>query len=84
MLYEVLTMIIDGTVSTSENERYRIKIGGSISTPISRLTSACRLKISSPDTVELLPPAVGDVVLCWFPGDAFRDGYVIGIVEGSL
>lgn len=74
-------MIITGTVMTVTGSLSRVNIGGSLSTPMPRLTSAYRLHVSLPDTVELLPPVAGDSVLCWFPGDAFCDGWIIGILE---
>lgn len=74
-------MIVNGTVSTVAGKLFRVNIGGSLSSPIPRLASAFRLNVSLPDKVEQLPPNVGDSVLCWFPGNAFCDGFIIGIEE---
>lgn len=75
-------MILLGRVSTVSGRLFRVNFGDSLSAPIPRLTSACRLRVNLPNSVEELPPAVGDKVLCWFPGDAFCDGCIIGIEEG--
>ncbi len=74
-------MTMEGSVSSVTGSLYRVNISGSLSTPIPRLTSACRIKVSLPDSLEQIPPQIGDHVLCWFPGDALRDGYIVGIVE---
>ncbi len=74
-------MVMNGTVTVVTGSLYRINISGSLSAPVPRLTSACRLRMDS-GLEQYLPPAVGDSVLCWFPGDAFRDGCIIGILEG--
>lgn len=73
-------MVVCGNVKTISGKLYRVNIDGSLSAPIPRLSTAGRLHVSLPDTVELLPPVVNDSVLCWFPGDALCDGYIIGIV----
>lgn len=76
-------MMISGTVTAIQSDTYRISIGGSVSSPIPKLTSAGRLSVNPSGAVEQTPPKIGDEVLCWFPGDAFCDGCVVGIVEGS-
>lgn len=72
-----------GTVSSVSGGTYRVNIGGSVSAPIVRTSGACRVKTDNSGAVIITPPKVGDVVLCWFPGSAFRDGVISGILEGS-
>lgn len=74
-------MIVEGTVSVVSGSLFRVNIGGSLSAPIQRTTSAFRLKIALPESIEQLPPQIGDNVICWFPGDSLCDGYIIAIVE---
>lgn len=74
-------MIVEGTVSVVAGGLFRVNAGGSLSALIKRTANAVRLKITLPDSIEQLPPQIGDRVLCWFPGDSLCDGYIIGIVE---
>lgn len=62
---------------------YRVAFGGTVSAPVPALKSAYRLKIDfAAKTWEEQPPQVGDTVLCWFPGAAYVDGCIVGILEG--
>jgi hypothetical protein len=76
-------MTVIGTVSSVVGDAYRVNVGGSVSAPIPRTSGACRLKKDGSGAVIITPPVVGDAVLCWFPGNAFRDGVISGILEGS-
>ncbi len=73
-----------GTVVTVQGNQYRVNFGGGPSALIPRLTSACRIQTDSGGTLSQIPPSVGDRVLCWFPGEAYCDGCIVGIVEESL
>ena len=73
-----------GTVTTVQANQYRVNIGGSLSAPITCLTGAFRFQVDSDGVIQQLPPSVGDRVLCWFPGEAYCDGYIVGIAEESL
>lgn len=69
------------SVSSVENGKYRVSAGGSVSAPITRLSSAVRLKENENGAIKITLPQVGDDVLCWFPGSALTDGIIIGIKE---
>lgn len=71
-------MIVMGTVSSIEANKYRVSINGNISAAIPRLSSAFRFFGDSGRAF----PAREDAVLCWFPGEALSDGCILGIVEG--
>lgn len=75
-------MMLEATVSTVQEGRYRVSAGGDVSAPIPALSGAYRQKIGTDGTVRRIPPALGDAVLCWFPGNALRDGCIVGIWEG--
>lgn len=74
-------MFVDGTVVVAQGGRFRVNCSGSTSAWISRLTSAVHWEVSESGMISLTPPAVGDAVLCWFPGEALCDGHIVGIVE---
>ncbi len=76
-------MTVEGTVLTSAGGRYRVNVAGNKSAEIPALLSAYRLQIDfEAKKWEELPPQVGDRVLCIFPGSAYRDGWIVGILEG--
>lgn len=75
-------MEVVGTVSSVVNGRFRVNIGGTISSPIPKLTSACTIALVDGQLV-LSGPVPGSKVLCWFPGNALCSGYIIGMPEGD-
>lgn len=76
-------IVTDGIISMAEGGLYRVKIGGCISALIPAVGSAYKLQIDFEEkTFTKKPPAVGDAVLCFFPGDGYSAGYVLGILEG--
>lgn len=76
-------MIQTGVVTMASGSRYRVNISGSVSAPIQRLTGALKEQADGSGNKTMVPPSVGDSVLCWFPGYSFSDGCIIGILEGS-
>ena len=75
-------MIVEGTVVAAQDGRFRVNCSGSVSSWMPRTTSAARITAEESGSITVTPPAVGDKVLCWFPGDALCDGYITGIEEG--
>lgn len=76
-------MTIDAIVSTASGGQYRVNVGGSVSAEIPALLSAYRLEIDFDAKMwEQKPPAVGDQVLCFFPGAAYVDGCILGLLGG--
>lgn len=75
--------VTEGTVLTAGGGLYCVDIGGNRSAAIPALRSAYRLEIDfAQKTWEERPPQTGDRVLCIFPGEAYRDGWILGILEG--
>ena len=74
-------MTYSGKVTTIAKGGFRVNINGNVSGPLKRLSGACRLVVNQQGVFEKRLPEVGDEVLCWFPGEALVDGYVVGIVE---
>lgn len=73
-------MTVSGTVVTVNGDQYRVNCSGNLSAWIPRLTSAAHFSVDS-GALTMTPPGIGDEVLCWFPGEALCDGYIIGIAE---
>ncbi|MCI1965890.1 MAG: hypothetical protein LKJ17_07140 [Oscillospiraceae bacterium] len=74
-------MEILAKVSSIDGGKYRVSAGGSVSSPISRLSNAVRLETDEDGKLKKILPQVGNIVLCWFPGNALTDGIIIGIEE---
>lgn len=72
-----------GTVCTASGGFYQVIIGGQLSAKIPAVHNAYRLEIDfEAKKWEERPPQVGDRVLCIFPGEAYVDGWIVGILEG--
>ena len=71
-------MTVIGTVSTAAGGLYQVIVGGRLSAKIPAVRSAYRLDID----FEAKSWEVGDRVLCIFPGEAYVDGWIVGILEG--
>lgn len=75
-------MMLMGTVVTVQGNLFRVNLGGSLSGLLPCLSSACRLQQDAAG-LRKVPPSFGDRVLCWFPGNAFCDGCIVGLQEES-
>lgn len=76
-------ILTKGIVSTAAGGMYRVNIDGNISALIPAVGSAYRLQIDfDAKTFTKEPPAAGDSVLCFFPGEGYCDGFILGILEG--